>query len=118
MTHTPPPPHPEHVPGSGDDPASFPTAVIGIVSINLLVATVLLLYIVFSTESDAEHARKGDVPYHALERYHADQAALLGTYDWVDKDASLVAIPIERAVEIVTAELNEEAASGGRGGEE
>ena len=96
-------------PGSTDDPAAAPTAVIGIVGINLLIATVLFLYIVFNRELGVETARKGDVPYTDIEIYQTDQEQLLTTYDWVKKDDGIVAIPIERAMAIVTDELNETA---------
>lgn len=115
---TPPTPDREKMPGAADDPAAFPTAVVGLVGINLLIATVLIVYIVFTVHSSEEEARKSDVPHPALERYRADQAALLGTYDWVDRERKIVAIPIERAVDIVAAELNQAAKPGGRGGEQ
>lgn len=112
------PQDPRALPGATDDPAALPTAVVGVVGINLLIATVLLLYIVFTSESSAEKARKADVPNTALERYRADQAALLGTYDWVDKEQKVVAIPIARAVELVTTELNGTAVPANPGGEQ
>ena len=96
--------------GSTDDPAAAPTVIIGIVGINLLIATVLLVTVVFERESNEEALGKADVAIPALETYRADQSALLGTYDWIDKDENIVTIPIERAVEIVAAELNENAA--------
>jgi hypothetical protein len=42
-----------------------------------------------------------DHPYEGLEEYDAAQQKLLSEYRWIDRDRGVVAIPIERAMEIV-----------------
>jgi len=43
-------------------------------------------------------------PVDALVRQQAEQASRIGTYRWLDQEQGKVAVPIERAMEIVVRE--------------
>lgn len=54
-------------------------------------------------------------PVEDLERLRALESAALGTYEWVDREAGLVRIPIERAMDVLAERGLTANASGGAG---
>ena len=88
-----------------DDPNVGTTAVIGIIgAIVLFVAIVALQALFYSTE-EGERARKvHGQANEELARAVAQQQEVLNGYRWIDQSAGTVAIPIDRAMEIVAAE--------------
>jgi hypothetical protein len=70
-----------------------------------LLAGAILLEAWIHTRVERELTRKSvDPPVQELEDYRAEQAALMDDYRWIDRDAGVVSLPIERAMELVVEE--------------
>ena len=88
-----------------DDPTSGATLLVGFVGTCLFVFVVLYIHVLFENHRTAEERRKQiNVAPAELMQYRAEQEALLHGYRWVDEEAGVVQIPIERAMELVVAE--------------
>ncbi|MCP3977909.1 MAG: hypothetical protein GY716_01080 [bacterium] len=87
------------------DPKAASTAIVGIVGIIGVTVIVLLLQALFYRTNDAEERRKliEGAPSVLLEQ-RDEQARSLEQYGWVDRDAQVVSIPIERAMQLVVEE--------------
>ena len=97
--------HDEAVQAGGTEPNTSLTAVVGVVSAILLFAIVVTLQAFFYRSERAEDQRKVvAVAPEELSQLRAQQEELLHTYKWVDPAKGVVAIPIERAMEIVVKE--------------
>jgi hypothetical protein len=82
-----------------------PILVIGVVGATLTLVIVFLLEALVAAEGQAETQRKVvDQPYRELLKLEADQSEVLDAYRWVDREKGIVAIPVERAMEIVVRE--------------
>lgn len=104
------------VPGEGD-PEPLATVTTLIVGAALVLIIVIGLQALFYKTRDEEVARKagsGEPQEVALLR--AAQREKLASYRWVDKANGLVAIPIERAMEMVEAESRADSLRGATGG--
>jgi hypothetical protein len=94
-----------------DDPSSPPTAIVGLSFAVLFVVVVLGLQAYFARVQDEEReAKRQGVGSAELAGVEEAQLQRIGEYRWVDRDSGVVAIPIERAMELVVAE---QAASAG-----
>lgn len=103
---------PQKEQGQRDDPNSLSTFVIGIVGAILLFVIIVWLQAVFNQELKAERQAKQVLPrIESLDDFRAKQQAVLHGYGWVDPEAGVVHIPIDRAMELTVREL-----SGDRGG--
>lgn len=88
------------------------TVLVGIVSAILLVAVIVLLQAHFYRAEQAENQRKrAAMAPEEFSRLRAEQQALLHAYRWIDPQKSVVAIPIDRAMKLVAAELGGDAAA-------
>jgi hypothetical protein len=89
------------VSGNGDPKASS-TVVIGVVGALVLVVIVIALQALYYRAEQAEVVRK---VYQAApeewSRLRAEQEARLHAYRWVDKQKGVVAVPIDRAIELL-----------------
>jgi hypothetical protein len=87
------------------DPKSSSTILVGVVGSVLLVVLVILLEALYFRTAQVEHERKiiAEQPQQ-LRALQAKQRELLGGYRIVDAGQQTVAIPIERAMELVVAE--------------
>ena len=88
-----------------DDPDASTTLAVGAASAILLFALVLVLQGLFNRSAEAESERKivSRVP-EEIERSRAEQLGKIGAYAWLDRGAGVVAIPIERAMELIIEE--------------
>ena len=88
-----------------DDPNVSASAVIGIIGAILLFVVIVALQALFYSAEEAERARKvhGRAGEEA-ERLTAEQQEILNSYRWIDQQAGVVGIPIERAMELVAGE--------------
>ncbi|MBD3867954.1 MAG: hypothetical protein IFK94_07510 [Acidobacteria bacterium] len=84
-----------------DDPDAPMTAIVAILLAVVTVASVLALQGYFGKVQDAELRNKVvDVQPADLRKAREEGKALLEGYRWVDKEQGVVAIPIERAMEL------------------
>ena len=87
------------------DPKAWPTTVAALVGAFLLLATVFWIEALYQKTVEAERARKivSQEPAE-LSTVRASQADQLREYRWVDRTQGVVALPIERAMELVVEE--------------
>ena len=84
-----------------DDPDAPMTAIVTILLAVVTVASVLALQGYFEKVQDAElRSKVVDVQPADLQKAREEGKALLDGYRWVDRDNGVVAIPIERAMEL------------------
>jgi len=91
-----------------DDPKSGPTVITVVVFTLLTVASVLYLNAYFGRVQEEEFTAKVvDRESAALDALRLEQEVQLSEYRWVDRDQNVVAIPIERAMELVASEMGD-----------
>jgi hypothetical protein len=96
-----------------DDPSTIPIVVIGLVGALLVLLMVIVLEtLYYAAQRQEEYRKMVAPPAEELSHLRADQQERLNSYRWVDQAKGVVAIPIERAMELETRSLN--AAAGGR----
>jgi hypothetical protein len=87
--------------GNGDPKASA-TVVIGVVGALVLVLVIIGLQALYYRTEQAEVVRKVEsAAPEEWSRVRAEQEARLHSYRWVDREQGVVAIPIERAMELL-----------------
>jgi hypothetical protein len=88
-----------------------------IVVVTLLVAILLQAWF-YAGKADlaAEKAIPADDPQTALGQSLLDQQAQINSYRWINRQAQVRAIPIQRAMELVARELAAEQERGKKGG--
>lgn len=92
------------IPGDGD-PAAAPTAVVLFVGFVLVYLCVVGLQTLFYVEREQEYVKKQyGSPPQLLVSARAEAQANLKEYAWIDREQGVVAIPIDRAMELVTRE--------------
>lgn len=90
-----------------DDPVASLTIIYGIATALLLAVIVIALNAFFNRmESDEIRRKVVNQSPEELGRLVAEQQEQLNSYRWVDPAKQVAAIPIDRAMEIVTRELN------------
>ena len=96
-----------------DDPSASSTAYVGVVFVLVFVVILIALIGYFDRVRDEEfEAKVVDRPTAAVRDLQAEQLDELRDYRWIDRDAGTVAIPIERAMELVVEERTEAGGSG------
>ena len=84
-----------------DDPDAPMTAIVAILLAVVTVASVLALQGYFEKVQDAElRSKMVEVQPAELQQAREEGQAILDGYRWVDRDNGVVAIPIERAMEL------------------
>lgn len=85
-----------------DDPQASGTLVAVIIGAILVFASIVSMQAYYYTEQEAEMAKKvyQAVP-EELTRVRTSQLEQLNSYRWVDASTGIVAIPIQRAMELV-----------------
>lgn len=87
-----------------DDPNVPASAVVGLIGAILLFVIIVGLQALFYRMQDTEMADKVySQPYGELRQLDADQLERLNSYGWVDQQAGVVHIPIDRAMELEAA---------------
>ena len=98
--------HADPVAAPQDDPSAGPTAYVTAIFVIVVVITVIALTAYFGRVVSEETATKVVQPESAtLAAVRAEQQARLAGYRVVSPDSGLVALPIERAMELVAEEL-------------
>lgn len=92
-----------------DDPNAPMTVVVGIVGCILVFVIIVALQALFHEAKDAEFRRKviNQKP-EQLRSLRSEQLEQLNSYRWVDQQAGVVAIPIDRAMELMVQEARSE----------
>jgi hypothetical protein len=90
----------------GADPNAQWTVLIGIVGAILTFAIIVALQVLFHRVNNEEIAQKKAMPNEDLVRIRTAQLEHLNSYRYLDQTAGRVAIPIDRAKELVLVELN------------
>lgn len=81
-------------------------AAVGIVAtITVLALIMLLVGLFYSTERNVEENKYSTTGETTYDELHKEQVTKLGSYDWVDVDAGVVSIPIDRAMQLTAVEL-------------
>jgi hypothetical protein len=82
---------------------------VAVVAVGILVFTVLaggFVQAYFNQVARAEyHAKVETTPSPQLEKLREDSKAKLTQYGWVNKDAQVVQLPLDRAIELTVADL-------------
>ncbi len=90
---------------SQGDPHAAPTAIVGTVFSLLFIFIVILLHAYYGRVNAREVQRKViDEPAVDVSRAKAEQLQKIGEYRLIDAENGVVAIPIERAMELIVAE--------------
>ena len=89
-----------------DDVNTPVIAMVGLISALLFFASIILLEVMFY-HMEAQQRFEKDVsqPFPELTALVQRQQAKLADYRWVDEKKGIVAIPIDRAMELVVADL-------------
>ncbi len=88
-------------------------AMIGFLGAILVFAIIVLLTVIYyAAEEREDYVKNINQPYTDLDNLLASQRAKLVEYRWVDQNKELVAIPIERAMQLVVAESRSAADAG------
>ncbi len=99
-------PHAESEARRQDDPSAVRTAYVTAIFVAVVVITVIALTAYFGRVASEEADTKVVQPESTwLQTLRAEQRARIEEYRWVSPDSGVVALPIERAMELVAAEL-------------
>jgi hypothetical protein len=80
---------------------------VGFISTLLIFASVILLQVMFyDMEAQQRYEKDVSQPFHELTSLVQKQQARLAEYRWVDEKKGVTAIPIDRAMELVVADLS------------
>ena len=90
--------------GETVDPAPGPLAIVGTIGALIVLISVMLLQVLFYRTSDNEAVRKAGGRSEEVRRLQDEQRARLESYHWVDRERGVVAIPIDRAMELLLSE--------------
>lgn len=102
-------------PASDDngDPRILGAAVASLAGVILTVALVLFLEVLYYDSEEAQLQDKVySQPVEALVRVRTQQEEELHSYRWVDREKGVVAIPIERAIQLVVGEAGADKSGG------
>jgi hypothetical protein len=90
-----------------DDVNTPVIAVVGFISALLLFAIIIFLQVMFyHVQAEQRYEKDLDQPPLELSNLVHNQEARLAEYRWVDQKKGVVAIPIDRAMELVVADLS------------
>ena len=97
-----------------DDLNTPAIALVGFISALLFFASIILLQVMFFRTEARQRAENDAVPPQELTALVHNQQARLAEYRWVDEKKGVVAVPIDRAMELVVGDLSSNARSAGR----
>ena len=97
-----------------DDVNTPAIAMVGLISALLFFASIILLEVMFyRMEAQQRYEKDISQPFIELTNLVQRQQAKLADYRWVDEKKGVVAIPIDRTMELVVAELSKTAEPAG-----
>lgn len=89
-----------------DDVDTQTVAIIGVFSAIMVFVLILGSQVLYYRMQNTDVTKKFVVPGSAdLQTVVTEQRATISTYHWVDKDKGVVAIPIDRAMDLVLRQL-------------
>ena len=89
-----------------DDPSASPTAYVILIFVAVFVIVLIALQAYFGQALEREREVKVmERTPEAMVQLRAELAEQISGYRWIDQEAGVVAIPIERAMEITAKEL-------------
>lgn len=89
-----------------DDIKTSTIALIGFVGAIVIFAIIILLQVVYYAAAARQvQAKDVDQQYAALEDKLTNQQAKLSGYRWVDRNQGIIAVPIERAMELTVRDI-------------
>ncbi len=89
-----------------DDIDTKMVATVGVVSVLIVVGSILAIQVLYNNFDRAEAERKVIAVESAdVRNLLAEQEARLNRAGWIDRQQGLIAIPIERAMELVVEEM-------------
>ena len=92
---------------ASDDVRTSSIAIAGLIGSLLVVVTILFLQVLYYDYDNREELEKDiDAPAVQLSNLVASQREKLDTYAWIDPQKKIAAIPIQRAMQRVVAELS------------
>jgi hypothetical protein len=98
-----------------DDVNTPAIAMVGLISALVFFASIILLEVMFyDMEAQQRYEKDVSQPFLELTTLVERQQAKLAEYRWVDEKKGVVAIPIDRAMELVVADLSKPAGPAGR----
>jgi len=93
-------------PDIGEDINAPLIAAIGVVATIVVLAVIMLLVGLYhSTERGEVEQKYGAIGATTYDDLHREQVARIGSYGWVDAEAGVVSIPVDRAMALTAAEL-------------
>ena len=96
-----------------DDVNTPAIAMVGLISALLFFASIILLEVMFyRMEAQQRYEKDVSQPFTELTNLVERQQAKLADYRWVDEKKGVVAIPIDRAMELVVADLSKTVRAG------
>jgi hypothetical protein len=93
----------------GGDPKTSSIVLVAVVSTVVLFVVVLALETLFHRASDVYAAQANRGGFTAVDRTEAEQLQQISAYRWIDEEKGQVVIPIDRAMDLVVAELGDRA---------
>lgn len=96
----------------GGDPNVATVALVGVFGVIISLAVILALQTLYYQAKDQAVREANPVAPVELSRMRAEQAEAISSYRWEDEQSGVVAIPIERAMELTVMEQADGASSG------
>jgi hypothetical protein len=98
---------------TGGDPTAWMVAVVAVVSVVVILAVIIFLRAMFQQAQDAEYyAKVVSQPQTDLADLWDKQQTTLNSMRWIDPQHGVISIPIDQAMALTMAELNEDEARG------
>jgi hypothetical protein len=99
-----------------EDVNTLSVAVVGIVGAIMVFVVIVALQVWFYNLQEVETYKKVvSVPPQEYSSLVAEQETRLNSYRWIDREKGVVAVPIERAAELVVHDLSSEQTQSGAG---
>ncbi len=101
---------------TNDDLNTPVIAIVGLVGALIVFAIIVLLMVVFhQVDVRQQYAKDVGQPYAEMSKLAADQQGRLAAYGWVDEKKRIAHIPVQRAMDLVAAELSRDPEADGTG---
>jgi len=92
---------------TNDDLNTPVIAIVGLIGALIVFAIIVLLMVVFhQVDVREQYAKDLSQPYAQMSKLAADQQGRLAAYGWVDEKKKIAHIPVQRAMDLVAAELS------------
>jgi hypothetical protein len=89
---------------TADDPGAGATALVGVAGALCVVLAVLGLELLYHHTAERARRERDSAPPAELSAVRRAEQELLESYRWIDRQRGIVAIPVERAMELLLEE--------------